>query len=134
MRDAKVDLEACEKATRGPWFVDDGEGDIFGIFADIDLGAICYFFEGQPGGLRYEDKENAEFIVLAREALPYWINRAVELEGELKRIRLGMGDDYGDDPIKVIQKLKAENKRLQDRLFLKSENAENWDEEGEHDD
>ena len=45
-----------------------------------------------------------------------------------------MGDDYGDDPIKVIQKLKAENKRLQDRLFLKSENAENWDEEGEHDD
>ena len=54
MRDAKVDLEACEKATRGPWFVDDGEGDIFGIFADIDLGANGL---GIYGGSCVKEKE-----------------------------------------------------------------------------
>jgi len=36
-----------------------------------------------------------------------------ELERELSRIRLGMGDDYGDDPVKVIDVLRARIKELE---------------------
>jgi hypothetical protein len=40
---------------------------------------------------------------------------------ELQRIRLGMGDDYGDDPVAVIDFLKAENKRLREELRRRAE-------------
>jgi len=141
MRDAKADLEICQKATPGPWEAEHRKGangmyrtEVFSKQHKVI--AICAWTPKYCGNgvVKTYREANAEFITLAREALPYWINRAVELERELKRIRLGMGDDYGDDPIKVIQTLKAENKRSRDRLFLKSENAENWDEEREHDD
>jgi len=42
-----------------------------------------------------------------------------ELERELSRIRLGMGDDYGDDPVKVIDVLRARIKELENRLTIK---------------
>ena len=34
--------------------------------------------------------------------------RAESAEAQLSRIRLGMGDDYGDDPVEVINHLKAQ--------------------------
>lgn len=42
--------------------------------------------EGWVHGVKiaYSD---AEFIALAREALPWWINRAVELDAEVERLR-----------------------------------------------
>ena len=102
MRDAKTDLEVCQKATPGPWEVENAEtksrfskgwrtvkaptGYIIGV--DGYLSSIG----GEVYGVKitYSD---AKFIALAREALPYWINRAMGLEKELKRMRtLESGD------------------------------------------
>ena len=77
------------------------------------------------------------------DKLLFWVNKAVECEEENKRLeqRINLLQIAGDEAIKQRNdalrerdEAEAENKRLQDRLFLKSENAENWDEEGEHDD
>jgi len=121
MRDPQTDLEVCEKATRGPWeyLSETGYAGDYPYskshrvkIGNETLTVSCHIYgwEGEK-----EERANASFIALAREALPWWINRAVELE-------------------KRLAEAEAENKRLQDRLFLKSENAENWDEEGEQDD
>ncbi len=48
-------------------------------------------------------------------------NKVEELEKEARRIRLGMGDDYGDDPVGVIDALKAELQSLKARELSKGE-------------
>lgn len=48
--------------------------------------------------------ENDERFMLERDE---WKVKCEKAEAELSRIRLGMGDDYGDDPILVIAALKA---------------------------
>ena len=44
--------------------------------------------------------------------------RIEELEKEAGRIQLGMGDDFGDDPVAVIDTLKTELQSLKDKLMV----------------
>ena len=76
-RDAKADLEMCEKATPGPWKI--------GWLVRIDElhGKVK---RPQDIYVKFERVEDAEFTAVAREALPYWIKRTMEAEKLLKEI------------------------------------------------
>jgi hypothetical protein len=83
IRDAKQDLDICEKATRGPWKL----GKAYTVIAEYPTGDIAGSddFDYYGGYLVGESISNLnrEFIAISREALPYWINRAMALEQEL---------------------------------------------------
>ncbi len=79
------------------------------------------------------------------DKLLFWVNKAVEYEEENKRLkqRINLLQIAGDEAIKQRNdalrerdEARAENKRLREFLQGKPEpeEAENWDEEGEHDD
>lgn len=72
MRDYEADLAVCQEATPGPW-VDNDEGDVF-----------------DAGGYLIAEIYNCDddaFIALAREALPWYINRVKELEAAIAGVR-----------------------------------------------
>lgn len=78
-RDAKADLEMCEKATPGPW---------------KQMGHLIRLDELQCKVKRPHDMyvlfiraEDAEFTAVAREALPYWINEWRKASEEAERLR-----------------------------------------------
>lgn len=76
-RDAEKDLAMCDAATPGPWVVDDVNG-------------VIWNSEGKRvfelGG--YEEPDDHLFIAESREALPYWIKRALAAEAEAERLKL----------------------------------------------
>ena len=93
-RNPKADLEMCERATPGPWSAEEtnalsivagkveytnGKMTCGGFIADIDE----------------DNNENAEadarLLAESREALPYWIKRAMEAEDLLKSIFCSCG-------------------------------------------
>jgi len=113
-RDAKLDLEMCEKATKGKWtatkwgkddntpytpeelkqlfceMIDKTEshGDsvkwFFGVYSSVDD-------DGTPvspaiTGKGPTSENNAIFIAESRDSLPYWINRAQKAEELLKEV------------------------------------------------
>jgi len=91
-KDAKAVLEVCEAATKGPW---------------IHLYPLADWEANKPGGTQRQvvtieapedsewgpdilediSEENARFISISREALPYFVQRTVELEAEAERLR-----------------------------------------------
>jgi hypothetical protein len=77
-RDAKADLEMCEKATPGPW-------KQMAYFVRLDE---LYDKVRYPKDIYtpFAREEDAKFTSVAREALPYWIKRAQEAEKLLKEI------------------------------------------------
>jgi len=86
MRDAKKDLKACERATPGPWYREKTGANYKGFSTETVIADTCTFatgnkvyadLEGKGGHLPSDD---ADFIALARDALPYWIKRAQEAE------------------------------------------------------
>ena len=138
MRDPQTDLEVCEKATWGKW-IKSGSGVDFLIEDDClpkpYQGEICLSPEN------CNSKNDMKFIALAREALPHWINRVQELEAENKRLRVKCKNaeklpngqcrgfqvsHFDDEPIEQCKKCQ--------KFQLYEAEAENWDEEGEHDD
>lgn len=76
MRDYQKDLEVCEKATEEPWTAEQmtskkarrGGGYIYYKVVQA-VNAICH----------YLTKKDADFIALARTALPWYIKRCMEL-------------------------------------------------------
>lgn len=102
-RDWQQDWELCEKATPGPWkaMIHDS-AMINGSPADCkvwtDDKLICSLpisdmlirhpTTGIIGVIK-QPGANAQFISEAREALPYWLQRVKELEGELERLNRG---------------------------------------------
>lgn len=110
MIDPKQILALCEKATPGPWEYCQFESDLneFGVHCPQFDGAIIEngitnnaltVCRGMTGPNKVN---NAEFIALARTALPeltqrvlelereidpYWMNKAQELESEVIRLR-----------------------------------------------
>ena len=73
--------------------------------------------------LRIEEKEKkyleASYEVMAKaKELQAQEERIEELEKEASRIRLGMGDDYGDNPVAVIDTLKKELQSLKNKLTV----------------
>ena len=57
------------KYTPGPWIVDDGDSDAFGVFGEHDGNPICYLSENLNSGTgirgREEDSANARLIAAA---------------------------------------------------------------------
>lgn len=91
MRDAQRDLGICAAATKGPWRA---SGNL--IFAD----SVGFRVIARQGDLLSaatvhgaEWQANARFIVMSREALPYYITRVQELEAEAAAMR-DLLEDY----------------------------------------
>jgi len=83
-RDWQADWELCEKATSGPWWVDDKTIWRKGVSIAHALayGSRC-------------TQDDLVFIAAAREALPYWLQRARELEIENRRLK-AVAEDEGE--------------------------------------
>ena len=124
MRDAKKDLEACERATPGPWETTGRHLEYIRNKNDFN---VCMT----------RRSHDAEFIALARDALPYWIGRAQELEARLAKTERLL-EEAGNFLDKFDWVSGIAIKRLI-KLFLKEklepEKAEeDWSEEAQHDD
>jgi len=91
-RNAKDDLALCDKATPGPWEYDGMHNEI-----QTPRGETCWLIvsecrsapdQGYPDD--YSDvpqyDANFDFIAMAREALPYWIERAVAAEKKIAEL------------------------------------------------
>lgn len=79
MRDLQADLEICNKATPGPWIHRNGvlpEVVILEKEEAFNLVAEC------PGNI------NAAFIAAARKGWPHAIERAINAEAEVERLKL----------------------------------------------
>ena len=83
MRNAKDDLALCDKATPGPWTEEPSGEKVGGFSCDVAIAATQgrqkIYARPRGGTFPYNDKR---FIAMAREALPYWIERAAKLEQE----------------------------------------------------
>lgn len=80
MRNAAKDLAMCEAATPGPWKTSQHDEYSLDIVSVPEQEVICWtdsFGQGARDGY---------FIAEAREALPYWIKRAVAAETEVKKL------------------------------------------------
>lgn len=84
-RDWQQDMELCEKATRGPWreFIDSYGHNIGTKMIDPQLKAhapVVTLAMSAFGSSVYISQSDSDFIIAAREALPYWLD-------ETKRLR-----------------------------------------------
>lgn len=80
MRDAEKDLAMCEAATAGPWQTSQHDQYSLDIVSMPEQEVICWtdsFGQGARDGY---------FIAESREALPYWIQRAVAAEEREKKL------------------------------------------------
>lgn len=93
-KDPKAVLEVCGKATEGPWEIKKtdegiecplcgGEGEVDAVNIDGDGWTTII----QSYGIGEMIKNNADFIALARTALPYWAKEAERLRAENARLR-----------------------------------------------
>jgi hypothetical protein len=82
-RIAAADLAVCEAATPGEW-KHDGEGAVYCDHFEQTLADVCW--RGHPSEVPQVGKD-AEFIAVARTALPAWIRRAQAAEAEVARLR-----------------------------------------------
>lgn len=81
-RDLKADLELCEKATPGPW-ESNSAGNWYG--AEVNYWQVSSDYAIVADLIN--NKYDAEFIAEAREALPYWLGRVVELEATVLHLQ-----------------------------------------------
>lgn len=84
-RDCKKDLEICSKATPGPWDWND-RGDVVSL-SNKHVDSVIITTEYYDGPQIAINEENDKFIRTSREALPYYINRCVELEAQVGQMR-----------------------------------------------
>lgn len=80
-RDAEKDLAMCEAATLGPWEWEELNRFIMG--GDTVVASVVGGDE-VTGPYVYLADNDARFITEAREALPYWIQRAQAAEAALR--------------------------------------------------
>ena len=86
-KDPEKVLEICAMATKGPW---EHQHEHYGESVTSDGGSnvVCFPYA-------FAD---AQFIALSRTALPYWVERARQLEAALRGL-LRLTDS--DDPVEV---------------------------------
>jgi len=107
-RDAEADLKICEAATPGPWQTDDE------IFEDLE-GNCCWGVVTSGGApvtsscekiATVEPTPDMAFVAMSREALPWWIARAGELQMQADALR------------SEIESLRAQQARQEQDLLL----------------
>lgn len=88
-RDAEADLAVCDAASPGPWALWDGcSWRRFGSVHTqrLVIEPIVYSQRDRHPDLLVS-KEDAAFVTMAREALPFWIHEASRLKLENQRLR-----------------------------------------------
>jgi len=104
VRSAKDDLALCDKATPGPWEYDGMHNEIQTPRGETYwlIVSECRSAPDQGYPDDYSDvpqyDANFDFIAMAREALPYWIERAERLERALEHACVKIEDLAGDCP------------------------------------
>jgi len=79
-RDAKKDLEICAKATPGPWEIDhDKIITGYPVMGDSKEMLIKTYLVMESGGSL---NGNVQFVAMAREALPYYIEELTKTQAE----------------------------------------------------
>lgn len=129
-RDWQKDWELCEKAT-GPWYAiphPDYKNANWRVDTRPDVPWANF------GQVAYMSAENAQFIAEARQALPYWLQRARELEEALMGLIGALGlqrpdeeivADYGMLGFHALERAKKVLDALTTRcLFGRRENAD----------
>jgi len=99
-RDWQKDWDLCQRATPGPWkWVYYKWSDIYALEGPqdetiLDDGSYNEEYDAPGDPLISPNDPNGQFIAEAREALPYWLQRVRELEGDIEalEIMLGMKD------------------------------------------
>ncbi len=89
MRDAKADLAICEAATPGPWEYEwqyTYSKCPWTVQTKKEHPVKEWICSLPQRGFQTVGDANSEFIVTAREALPYWIRRAMELQEVLQLV------------------------------------------------
>ena len=88
MRDLLRDLELCKKATPGPWIAlpETCGPDGMEVYQEESMGCICLVGDPCPRG-ENRPTENMHFIAEAREGWPHAIERALEAEAEVEKLR-----------------------------------------------
>lgn len=110
-RDAEKDLAMCEAATLGPWVCKENthpelNGQPWGW-----IQASGWKIGTWSGSRNPNHVADNRFIAEAREALPYWIKRAMAAEAEVDQLR----KEHHLDRIELnrrIMKLETENTRM----------------------
>jgi hypothetical protein len=109
-------LAVCEKATPGPWEVKDMDDCFIEPRICMIPGNGCYDYEKRGG--------NADFITLARTALPQLAQRVIELETEVSALREALGGekvaDWAYEAVKCRKETIAANT---EKYKLREENA-----------
>ncbi|WNF07247.1 hypothetical protein [Brevibacillus borstelensis] len=111
-RDAEKDLVMCERATPGPWNNDHDQ-------VTKENGVPLFKAFRMRGDLQMRD--DARFITEAREALPYWIKRAIAAEQHIEAAKsliksIIFAYDNGTTlPSSIVEELYAVNRKLSDR-------------------
>jgi hypothetical protein len=106
-RDAQKDLEICNRATVGPWVnvkVNTSCGYCYKVGTEMDVakghnGAACLYddytsFNETP---HEQIESNAQFIAESREALPHWINQAMEAKKLIEQAAEEIENCYGKE-------------------------------------
>jgi hypothetical protein len=85
MRNAKEDLRICNAATPGPWMVKKYYHEEPGFEQYIkSVAVVNKDYTITRNNWSNPSRADLDFIAMAREALPYWIKRAQELEKKLR--------------------------------------------------
>lgn len=83
-RNYRTDLEVCEKATPGEW-KEKCFDSCWYVYRASGEGTVVDIFDGTK-------KEDAEFIAISREALPYYIKRCMDLEAQVAQMMEALED------------------------------------------
>lgn len=95
-RDWQKDWEACQKATPGPWYViphPEYRNASWRVDTNPDAPWVNF------GQLAYMSAENAQFVTVAREALPYWLQQVQEMKEALMGLIGALGLQRSDEEI-----------------------------------
>ncbi|MEC0233574.1 hypothetical protein P4H71_04290 [Paenibacillus kribbensis] len=92
-RNWQEDMKLCQKATRGPWReFQDSDGHCIGtvdIHPQLKAHApVVTLATSVRGKSIYISQNDTDFILAAREALPYWLQQVMKLEKELEESEL----------------------------------------------
>ena len=79
-RNATKDLKLCNASylTPGPWTDDHWHDEATGMPHTV-------VFAGEKTVASFDNMDNAAFVAMSREALPYWIERCLKAEAKLKK-------------------------------------------------
>ncbi|WP_103110811.1 hypothetical protein [Brevibacillus reuszeri] len=121
-RDAEKDLAMCEAATSGPW-----EWGMLNRFIMGGDTVVASVVDGDEvtGPHVYLTDNDAQFVTEFREALPYWIQRAVAAEAEVERLKaenvrvVALSGSGYEKLVQTLQYIEDETKDPGSRLFAK---------------